>query len=281
MSGLDVSDSALLATLLREAPIGFAFFGTDLRFRRINRSLARLSGRNGSDHLGLLPSEVWPEPVAGPAEAAIRHVLSGDQPLMLADQQVSVASPAGGSAPGPAGTSGPVNGAATRDGSGPAAAAAQPQVRHWAFSWFPSHDPDGDVSGVALIAVDVTDRRNSEEAVRRSEERYRSLVQAGAQVVWVATPAGEIAEDSPEWRWITGQELEEYLGSVSASARSAFRTRPMPAAAVSPLPITSPAATASRPSGSRNASYQSPPISMFLVTGRYRASSTIPGTLGS
>ena len=39
---MDVSDSALLATLLREAPIGFAFFGTDLCFRRVNRSLARL-----------------------------------------------------------------------------------------------------------------------------------------------------------------------------------------------------------------------------------------------
>ena len=37
VSGLDVSDSALLATLLHEAPIGFAFFGPDLRFRRINR----------------------------------------------------------------------------------------------------------------------------------------------------------------------------------------------------------------------------------------------------
>jgi PAS domain S-box-containing protein len=182
MSGLDVSDSALLATLLREAPIGFAFFGTDLRFRRINRSLARLNGRNGSDHLGLLPSEVWPEPIAARAEAAIRSVLSDDQPLLEADQPV-----------GPAGADG--------------------QARHWAFSWFPSHDPEGSISGVALIAVDVTERRNSEEAVRRSEERYRSLVQAGAQVVWVTTPTGEIAEDSPEWRWITGQTLEEYLGN--------------------------------------------------------------------
>jgi hypothetical protein len=44
---MDVSDSALLATLLREAPIGFAFFGTDLCFRRVNRSLARLYGRPG------------------------------------------------------------------------------------------------------------------------------------------------------------------------------------------------------------------------------------------
>ena len=61
--------------------------------------------------------------------------------------------------------------------------------------------------------MDITDRQNSQEAVRRSEERYRSLVQAGAQVVWVTTPTGEIAEDSPEWRWITGQSAEEFRGS--------------------------------------------------------------------
>src|SRR6185437_9264824 len=201
VAGLDVSDSALLATLLREAPIGFAFFGTDLRFRRINRSLARLHGRNGSDHLGLLPSQVWPESLAGRAEAAIRHVLVDDQPLFEPDQFI------GGPTAGDGRAAGRASGATGAD------SVAAPQARHWAFSWFPSHDPEGEISGVALIAVDVTERRNSEEAVRRSEERYRSLVQAGAQVVWVTTPTGEIAEDSPEWRWITGQSLEEYLGS--------------------------------------------------------------------
>jgi PAS domain S-box-containing protein len=211
---LDISDSALLTTLLREAPIGFAFFGTDLRFRRINRSLARLFGRNGSDHLGLLPSDVWPDAVAVRAEAAIRHVLAEDQPLLESDQRVTVAGPV----PANGATAGrhPEGGAGGNgDGSAgaPVPPLADPQARHWAFSWFPSHDPEGEVTGVALIAVDVTDRRNSEEAVRRSEERYRSLVQAGAQVVWVTTPTGQIAEDSPEWRWITGQTLEEYLGS--------------------------------------------------------------------
>jgi PAS domain S-box-containing protein len=192
---MDVSDSALLATLLREAPIGFAFFGTDLCFRRINRSLARLHGRNGSDHIGLLPSQVWPEQLAKRAETSIRRVLADDQPLYEPDQPIGVVSAA---RPGAAGQ-GKENGAA--------------QPRHWAFSWFPSHDPEGGISGVALIAVDVTERRNSEEAVRRSEERYRSLVQAGAQVVWVTTPTGEIAEDSPEWRSITGQSLQEYQGN--------------------------------------------------------------------
>src|SRR5262245_52017512 len=198
MSGMDVSDSALLATLLREAPIGCAFFGTDLRFRRVNRSLARLYGRNGADHIGRPPSQVWPKPLAARAEAAIRKVLAEDQPLFEPDQPISMLK--GGSRSG-------------EENGGGEHLAAGPQARHWSFSWFPSHDPEGAISGVALIAVDVTDRRNSEEAVRRSEERYRSLVQAGAQVVWVTTPTGEIAEDSPEGRWITGPRREENLGN--------------------------------------------------------------------
>jgi PAS domain S-box-containing protein len=210
MSGLDVSDSALLATLLREAPIGFAFFGTDLRFRRINRSLARLHDRNGSDYLGLLPSQVWPDPLASQAETAIRHVLAGDQALLEPDQ--AIAGLPGQASPGHAGNGARAAGGVGEDGPGHRRDQGG-QERHWAFSWFPSHDPDGDISGVALIAVDVTERRNAEEAVRRSEERYRSLVQAGAQVVWVTTPTGQIAEDSPDWRLITGQSVDEYLGS--------------------------------------------------------------------
>jgi PAS domain S-box-containing protein len=31
-------------------------------------------------------------------------------------------------------------------------------------------------------------------------------------VVWVAAPDGSMTEDSPEWRWITGQTQEQYAG---------------------------------------------------------------------
>jgi PAS domain S-box-containing protein len=179
VSGLDVSDSALLTTLLSEAPIGFAFLGSDLRFRRVNQTLARLHGGGQGDYTGRLPSQAWPEDLGVHAEASARQVLSADKPVFEEDQAVT----------------------------------AGDDVRHWSFSWFPSHDTDGGITGVVLIATDITERRNSEEALRRSEERYRSLVQAGAQVVWVTTPTGKIAEDSPEWRWITGQTVDEYLGS--------------------------------------------------------------------
>ena len=191
VSGLEPPDSALLDTLLREAPIGFAFFDADLRFRRVNRTLARLHGVPGPDHLGHRPSEVWPAPLAARAEAALRRVLADGQPVLEADRPVVAADPP----------------------DAPAAEPAADRERHWAFSWFPCHDDETAVTGVVLIAADITDRQHSAEAVRRSEARYRSLVQAGAQVVWVTAPTGEIVEDSPEWRWITGQSLEEYLGN--------------------------------------------------------------------
>jgi PAS domain S-box-containing protein len=195
----------LLATLLREAPIGFAFFGPDLRVRRINHTLAQLDGLDLEAHLGLLPSQVWPGRLASRVESAVRHVLADGQPLLESNQPVSEAGPVTPDQARPE--------QAGQADAAPGPGLGQDDDRQWAFSWFPSHDPDGNVAGVALIAVDVTDRQNSAEAVRRSEERYRSLVQAGAQVVWVTTPTGQIAEDSPEWRWITGQSLEEYLGN--------------------------------------------------------------------
>src|ERR1700733_9280288 len=77
MSGLDISDSALLDTLLREAPIGFAFFGSDLRFRRINQALARRPGLRPAGHVGRMPAEVWPADLAAAAADALGRVLAG------------------------------------------------------------------------------------------------------------------------------------------------------------------------------------------------------------
>ncbi len=188
VSGLDVSDSALLAPLLTEAPIGFAFIGPDLQFLRMNQTMAGLCGTADAGQIGATPAQLWPSDLALAAEAAVRRVQAGDKPAPSTEHAIAwPGEPAAGEAEG------------------------AELVRQWAFSWFSSHDGESDVSGVAVIAVDVTQQHQAAQALRRSEERYRSLVQAGAQVVWVTRPDGEIAEDSAEWRWITGQTAEEYL----------------------------------------------------------------------
>lgn len=48
-------------------------------------------------------------------------------------------------------------------------------------------------------------------ALRESEERYRSLVVATAQIVWTTNAQGEV-EDIPYWRAYTGQTLAEVKG---------------------------------------------------------------------
>jgi PAS domain S-box-containing protein len=183
LPGIDASDSALLASLLHQAPLAFAFLGPDARFLRMNEVMASLTDGGNAELAGRTAAQVWPPDLAAAADSALRRVAAGDRPVPQTEHLIATA---------PSGA-----GADRRD------------ARLWSFSWFPSRD--GEVSGVAAIAVDVTQQHLAAEALRRSEERYRSLVQAGAQVVWVTRPDGEIAEDSPEWRWITGQTTEEYL----------------------------------------------------------------------
>ncbi len=55
-------------------------------------------------------------------------------------------------------------------------------------------------------------RNETEQAIRRSERRYRSLVSAAAQVVWTTNAQGEVIEHLPTWAAFTGQTLDEMKG---------------------------------------------------------------------
>ena len=72
--------------------------------------------------------------------------------------------------------------------------------------------PDGEVEGVFAAARDITELRGAQEDLQHSEKRYRSLVTATAQVVWITDPQGMV-EDVPMWREITGQSREEVRGA--------------------------------------------------------------------
>lgn len=56
------------------------------------------------------------------------------------------------------------------------------------------------------------ERLRTEETLRKSEERYRSLIAATSQMVWATAADGQVVEDSPTWRGYTGQTWEEYKG---------------------------------------------------------------------
>ncbi len=64
-----------------------------------------------------------------------------------------------------------------------------------------------------IVAALGVRHRHTENAMRRSEERFRALVEASSQIVWTADAAGNIGEDSPSWRAFTGQTAAERQGS--------------------------------------------------------------------
>ena len=181
-AGLDATDSGLPDAVLRDSPAGVAFLGADMRFAWANPALARLYGRDQGDFPGRALAEVLPPVDAARAEAAVTRVLAEDSPAV---ETFAAADTGAGSA---------------------VARGGEPRV----FHWFPVHDANAGAIGVGLIISGAASTSPGQEELRRSEERYRALVQGGAQVVWVASPDGEMIEDSPDWRMITGHTEEEF-----------------------------------------------------------------------
>ena len=63
-----------------------------------------------------------------------------------------------------------------------------------------------------LVLRFARERAVIEDALRRNERRYRSLVLATAQITWTAKASGEITDSQPTWEAFTGQKPEQYMG---------------------------------------------------------------------
>jgi PAS domain S-box-containing protein len=152
---LELSDVALFETLILEAPVAFAFYDTDMRYRRLNRMLADINALSMEAHIGMLPSEVLPDPLGTAIEARLAQVL--DTGAIVSDDDFTARSPLTG------------------------------ELAHYESQWYPARAGDGSIIGVAVLISDVTERRRSEQALQRSNERIVRLQQATAALAGALT----------------------------------------------------------------------------------------------
>ncbi|GEL21880.1 hypothetical protein PSU4_08340 [Pseudonocardia sulfidoxydans NBRC 16205] len=178
---------ALLDALWETAPVGLAYFDTDLHYRRVNGHVAAMDGGTADDRLGVTVEEAHGETGARVA-ALLRQVLSDGTPRLRTRMRGRLWHGRG------------------RD-------------QTWTVDAYPVRDEAGTVIGVGLVVVDVTEAEQTRDQFaavaaerQRLLTRYQSLVEATSAAVWIRAADGSAAEDSPSMRAITGQTREEYLG---------------------------------------------------------------------
>ncbi|MCY1021763.1 PAS domain-containing protein [Pyxidicoccus sp. MSG2] len=181
IEGVSEEQSRLfLETMVASAPVGLAFVDLDLRFIHINDTLADMNGLPRQAHLGrqvrdVIP-DLWPF-----VEPHYRKVLETGQPALNLE----------------------VVGSTYKDSGA---------ERCFLVNYYPVHGANGATHGVGITVVETTESKHAEQALRMSEQRYRSLVESVAQTVWTTNGRGELVEPAPHWLAFTGQSHDAHLG---------------------------------------------------------------------
>jgi PAS domain S-box-containing protein len=158
------------------APVGLCFLDRDRRYVSINRRLADLNGASVDDHLGRTPAEMIPR-LYPRVEQYMLRALQGE-----AINEVEIARPA--STPGE-----------------PDSAII--------CSYQPAFDEEGEVIGVLIAVMDISERKRVEHALQESEEHLRYMVELNPEIPWVMDSDGNNLDVSSRWEQVTGLSKEK------------------------------------------------------------------------
>jgi PAS domain S-box-containing protein len=138
---------SLLDTVFATAPVGLAFVDCELRFVRVNETMAGFNGLPIEAHLGRTLAEVLGERANELVGLYSRVVATGEPAHDLQLSGSSMADPT--------------------------------VVRHFNVFCTPVHGPGGDLLGVSAVVFDITDRQRLLEAERAGRARADFLARAG------------------------------------------------------------------------------------------------------
>ncbi|NYF53134.1 EAL domain-containing protein [Tunturiibacter gelidoferens] len=180
LEALPTQRLAQLNAIYDGVPVGLCFIDRNLRYVSVNKRLAGMHHLPVAAHLGRYISEVMPT-VFPLCEPYLLRALNGE-----ASNDLEICYP----------DPNPLN-----------------EKRTHLISFHPARDEADEVIGVSVSVVDITRRKQAEQALAESEDHYRHTVELNPQVPWTADPDGMILDASQRWESLTGLSVSDSLGT--------------------------------------------------------------------
>jgi PAS domain S-box-containing protein len=179
LEALPTQRLAQLHAIYDGAPVGLCFLDRNLRYISVNKRLAEMHSIPVAKHLGRPFPEVHPN-LYQQFELYLRRALEGE-----AISGIEV----------------PYHGPTQSSRSYTALVSFQP-----------ARDEVGEIIGISVAVVDITQRKRAEEALAESEDHFRHTVELNPQVPWTADRNGAIIDVSHRWEEMTGLTKQQALG---------------------------------------------------------------------
>jgi PAS domain S-box-containing protein len=183
---------AQLQAIYDGAPVGLCFVDSGLRYVSINKRLAEMNGAPVAEHIGKPMSEMLAGVCFEEAAPYLARALRGE-----AISGVEVRRPRGKSS-----------------------------TEMWAMcSYQPAFDEAGEVVGISISVLDITEYRKAQEDLREGEILHRHLVDLSRHTLWAMDAKGNNLQVSSSW--MQAEPLEKryrrHLGWLKAIHRDDVR----------------------------------------------------------
>lgn len=168
----------LFRAVIDNSPTAISLKGMDGRFILVNTQWEKQHDLSGADAIGKTLYDIFPEGQAAQLDDTDRLVMETKMPVQF---EAELTAPSG-----------------------------LPQTD--TVIKFPILDPDGNIAGVGSACINITERKRAEEALERSEERFRDFAEASSDWMWETDSNHRFTYISGKIFEITGIRVEKVIG---------------------------------------------------------------------
>ncbi len=165
-----------------DSPVGLCILDDQLRFVQINKMLAEMNGASEAEHIGKTVGEILPD-IALTVEPLYQQILRTKEPILNLE----------------------ISGKNERDPG---------IIRHIVASYFPLLDAENQAIGIGSVIIEITDRKQAQEALRESEEKYRCIVETADEGIWMIDTESKTTFANQKMADMLGYTTDEMIGKT-------------------------------------------------------------------